>query len=102
MLGRHDGQHVNRKEESAVEAVISLGYGGEVHVSSVKPHRETKSAVFRQSDFDARMAPPILLKERHHHAFDQLRHRAYPEHTGLTRLEGARALADRLGVDQEA
>jgi len=29
-------------------------------------------------------------------------HRSYPEHPGLTRLEGARSLANRLSVDQEA
>jgi hypothetical protein len=29
-------------------------------------------------------------------------HRAYPEHPGLTGLEGPRSLADRLNIDQEA
>jgi hypothetical protein len=48
------------------------------------------------------MAPPILLEEGHQRTLDQLRHRAYPEHPSLTGLEGARAFADRLGVDQEA
>src|SRR5712691_747673 len=102
MARSHDGQHVNRKEQTTFEALISFRDGGEVHVPSLQPHRQAKSAVLRESDLDARMAPPILLEEGHQHALDQLWHRAYPEHPGLTGLEGTRSLADRVGVDQEA
>src|SRR5580692_779295 len=101
MARSHYCQHVDRKEQTTVEALISFRDGGEVHIPSLQPHRQAKSAVLRESDLDAWMAPPILLEERHHHALNQLWHRAYPEHPDLTGLEGARALADRLGVDQE-
>jgi hypothetical protein len=43
-----------------------------------------------------------LREERHHHALDQLRHRANAEEPGLTGLEGARSLAERLGVTKQA
>src|ERR1700751_80657 len=102
-MGRsHDGQHVNRKKQATFEAFISFGNGSEVYAPSLQSRRQAKSSVLSQSDLDTRMAPPILLEERHQHALDQLWHRAYPEHSGLTGFEGARSLADRLGVDEEA
>src|SRR5438046_9826317 len=102
MVTSHDGQRIDRKEQTTVEALISLRDGGEMHVASLQPHRQAESAILRESDLDAGMTLPIQLQEGHHQTLDQLWHRAYPEHPGLTGLEGARALADRLGVNQEA
>src|SRR2546430_6590439 len=55
MVTSHDGQRIDRKEETTVEALISFRDGGEMHVASLQPHRQAKSAVFREDRKSTRL-----------------------------------------------
>jgi hypothetical protein len=53
-------------------------------------------------NLDAGVAPPVECQEARQDRLDRLGGGADPDHAGVPTLEGARPLAQRLGVGQQA
>ena len=102
MVPIHDGEYVDRIEQAPIEPLVPLRDDGQVHVAALEPRRQADAAIFDDVNFDAGKVPTAVRQESHHHALDQLRWRANPEHAGVPGFEGARPVTNCLRVAQHA
>ena len=91
---RQHGQHVHRKEQPAVKAVVARRHVREVDVAALQATGQSGATILDQANLDARMTAPVLGQKIRKQVLDHLRGGADPQQAGLPGFERARPLAE--------
>src|SRR5262245_61346136 len=74
----------------------------QVDIAIFEPVWKTNNALFHEVHFHARVTPPVAGQEDRERTLDRLRRGSYAQDSCLPALKRPRALADEIGVLQEA
>src|SRR5215831_2653443 len=100
-LGQHR-QKVVGTQQSTIEALVTLGHDGQMHIAALKPRRQADAALLDEPNVDAGMAPSVTRQKVRQDALDRLRRRAYAQRPGLSLRERTRPLPEGFGIGQES